>query len=81
MNLILCVISNDAGLLQELFEQTGASAQQLRLSHRFSFLLFICVTLTCSACCFITQWSPPNISAVTINHDESCELPFGRRVA
>ena len=42
------VISNDAGLLQELFEQTGAAAQQLRLCHRFS--LFICVTLTCSAC-------------------------------
>jgi len=44
----LRVISNDAGLLQELFEQMGAAAQQLRLCHRFS--LFICVTLTCSAC-------------------------------
>jgi hypothetical protein len=42
------VLSNDAGLLQELFEQTVAVAQQLRLRHRFS--LFICVTLTCSAC-------------------------------
>jgi hypothetical protein len=30
------VISNDAGLLQELFEQTGAFAQQLRLSRCLS---------------------------------------------
>src|SRR6202035_557152 len=27
-----------------------------------------------------TRCNLPNISAVTSNHDESCELPFGRRV-
>ena len=33
------------------------------------------------ACISSTRCCLPNISAVTFNHDESYELPFGRRVA
>jgi len=40
-------ISNDAGLLQELFEQTGTAAQQLRLSHRFCSLHLCHPNLLC----------------------------------
>jgi hypothetical protein len=52
------------------------SAHELRL---FPSLLFICVTLICSArfrsstrCC------PANISSITIDHDELFELPIAK---
>jgi len=44
------IISNDAGLLQELFEQTGTAAQRSNCVCLIASVLFICVTLTCSAC-------------------------------
>jgi len=55
--------------------------RELRLSLP---LLFFCVTLTCSARLLSsTQCCPPNISSITIDHDELFELPpvSGRRVA
>src|SRR5208337_2070192 len=66
-------------LIQE--ERATRSAHELRL---FLSLLFICVTLTCSARLrSSTQCCPPNISSITIDHDELFELPIakGRRVA
>ena len=47
--------------------------RELRLSLP---LLFFCVTLTCSARLLSsTQCCPPNISSITIDHDELFELP------
>jgi hypothetical protein len=63
------------------FAHTSSSTHELRL---FLPLLFIYVTLTCSARLrSSTQCCPPNISSVTIDHDELFELPRrqGRRVA
>src|ERR1700687_1486693 len=84
-------ISNDAGRVKSLFEffllpltefaHTSSSTHEPRL---FLLLLFICVTLTCSARFLSsTQCCPPNISSITIDHDELFELPRlqGRQVA
>src|SRR5207302_1924470 len=84
-------ISNDAGRVKSFFkffllpltefEHTSSSTHQRRL---FLLLLFIGVTLTCSARLHSsTQCCPPNISSITIDHDELFELPpvSGRRVA
>ena len=84
-------ISNDAGRVKSFFmffllpltefEHTSSSTHELRL---LLLLLFICVTLTCSARLLSSiQCCPPNISSITIDHDELFELPpvSGRRVA
>jgi hypothetical protein len=61
-------------LLNTEFEHTFPSAHELRL---FLPLLFICVTLTCPARLrSSTQCCPPNISSITIDHDELFELPL-----
>jgi len=63
------------------FEHTSSSTHELRL---FLSLRFICVTLACSARLrSSTQCCPPNISSITIDHDELFELPRsqGRRVS
>jgi hypothetical protein len=68
-------------LLAVKFEHTFSTAHEARL---FRPLLFICVTLTCPARLrSSTQCCPPNISSITIDHDELFELPVpkGRRVA
>jgi len=68
-------------LLSTEFEHTSPSTQELRL---LLSLLFICVTLTGPARLrSSTQCCPPNISSITIDHDELFELPLlqGRRVA
>ena len=84
-------ISNDAGRVKSFFKfflllltefaHTSSSTHELRL---FLLLPFICVTLTCPARLrSSTQCCPPNISSITIDHDELFELPRpqGRRVA
>jgi hypothetical protein len=84
-------IFNDAGRVKSFFkcflfsltefEHTSSSTHQ---RHLFLLLLFIGVTLTCSARLHSsTQCCPPNISSITIDHDELFELPLppGRRVA
>jgi hypothetical protein len=59
-------------LIVILFGHTYSSVHEPSSSL---LLPFICVTLTCSACFRpSTQCSPPNISSVTINHDELFEL-------
>src|SRR5260221_3208792 len=79
-------ISNDAGRVKSFlgfffclslnFEHTSSSTRELRL---FLPLLFICVALTCSARLrSSTQCCPPNISSVTIDHDELFDLPLSR---
>ena len=80
-------ISNEAGRVKSVFSSflpklghTSPSAHEVRL---FLPLLFIGVTLICSARLrSSTQCCPPNISSITIDHDELCELPIpkGRRV-
>ena len=75
-------ISNDAGRVKSFlglfllliieFVHTSSSTHELRL---FLSLLFICVTLTCPARLrSSTQCCPPNISSITIDHDELFEL-------
>ena len=81
-------ISNDVGRVKSVFcsflpklGHTSRSAHEVRL---FLPLLFIGVTLTGSARLrSSTQCCPPNISSITIDHDELFELPIakGRRVA
>ncbi len=81
-------ISNDADPVKSVFffftgklEHTSAPAHELRL---FLPLLFLRVTLTCSARLrSSTQCCPPNISSITFDQDELFELPVlsGRRVA
>jgi len=56
------------------FERTSLLALRLRL---FLPLLSIRATLTCPARLrSSTRCCPPNISSITIGHDEVCELPF-----
>jgi hypothetical protein len=81
-------ISNDVGRVKNVFSSflprlgdTSPSAHGVRL---FLPLPFIGVTLTCSARLrSSTQCCPPNISSITIDHDELFELPIpkGRRIA
>ena len=79
------VISNDADHFKRFFlfflrTNTPFPRHGNRVS--VTVLFFTCVTQPARAvsassirCC------PPNISSVTIDHDELCELPVGRRVA
>src|SRR5580704_16004742 len=67
-----------------LFYQTREHFSVGAWVRLFLPLLFICVTLTCSARLrSSTRCCPPNISSITIDHDELFELPIpkGRRVA
>src|SRR5271155_4841023 len=67
-----------------LYYQTRAHLSVGARTASFSAASFIRVTLTCSARLrSSTQCCPPNISSITIDHDELFELPVlsGRRVA
>jgi hypothetical protein len=72
-------ISNDAGPVKSVFSffniklgHTSPSPHELRL---YLPLLFICVTLTCSARLLSsTRCCPPDISSTTIDHDDLLAL-------
>jgi hypothetical protein len=72
-------ISNDAGRVKSFFSSLIPNSSTLlrRRTKCVSLpLLFLCVTLTCSARLLSsTQCCPPNISLITIDHDDLFELP------
>src|SRR3984957_17622824 len=80
------VISNDVDHFKRFYSSFFCS-KNTPISWRadrvcVAVLFSTCVTLTARPISASSiRFCPPNISSVTIDHDELCELPAGRRVA
>src|SRR6202453_4632426 len=79
------VISNDAGRFKRFYSYFFCPRAHLPHGTRIAspwLPCFTCVTPTRSGrFASSIRCGPPNISSVTIDHDELCDLPLGRRVA
>src|SRR5271168_5418372 len=80
------VISNDADRFKRFYLRFFCPPAHLSHGTRITSLWPYCVSLASRQLARAVSASsirccPPNISSVTIDHDELCELPVGRRVA
>src|SRR5271168_3582340 len=81
------VLSNDAGRCKRFYflfflpTNTPFLPHANRVSLAAFFDLFVSPQPARALSASSIRCGPPNISSVTIDHDELCDLPAGRRVA